>query len=64
MEAYNYSVFPEDMDSSAFERFPGLLKVGERAPDAPLTRLSDGARVRLSEYWIGKHLVIEFGSFT
>lgn len=64
MDVYNYPVFPENMDAEAFEAFPGLLKVGQAAPDAEVTRLQDGARVKLSEYWSRKYLVIEFGSFT
>lgn len=61
---YNYPVFPEDMDAEAFQGFPNLLKVGQPAPDGELTRLSDRARARLSDYWSGRYLVIEFGSFT
>ena len=64
MTVYNYPIFPEDMDGPVFDAFPRLLKVGDAAPDAELTRLSDRARVRLSEYWHRRHLVIEFGSFT
>jgi hypothetical protein len=64
MEPYNYPVFPTDMDSANFQQFPRLLKVGQDAPDAQVTRLADGARVHLSEYWSRKYLVIEFGSFT
>lgn len=64
MESYNYPVFPENMDGPAFEEFPRLPKVGQAAPDAEVTRLSDGARVKLVDYWARKFLVIEFGSFT
>lgn len=52
------------MEEPTFEQFPNLPKVGQAAPDAEVTRLSDGDRVRLSEYWNRKYLVIEFGSFT
>lgn len=61
---YNYPIFPLDMDGEAFAQFPGLLKVGQAAPDTEVTRLSDRARVKLSEYWSRKYLVIEFGSYT
>jgi len=61
---YNYPVFPEDMEGPVFEQYPRLIKVGDSAPDAELTRLGDRVRLKLSEYWHRKYLVIEFGSFT
>jgi len=64
MESYNYPIFPTDMDNSAFDAFPKLLKVGQAAPDAQVTRLPEGQPVQLSEYWNRKFLVIEFGSLT
>jgi hypothetical protein len=40
-----------------------MLHAGERAPDGELT-LVDGERVRFSELWRQRVLVLEFGSFT
>ena len=40
-----------------------MLHAGERAPDGELMLL-DGERVRLSELWSRKGVVLEFGSFT
>ncbi len=62
-EPYNYVNFPQDLDGALFAAFPKVLRVGEPAPDGEATRL-DGARVRLSEYWRGSPVVIEFGSIT
>jgi hypothetical protein len=41
----------------------GSLKVGALAPDLALTRY-DGAKVRLSELWAAKPVVLIFGSCT
>jgi hypothetical protein len=66
--AYNYPRFDEhvategDMaDEDAFRASPWA---GQRAPDFTLSRLGDGAGVRLSDLWQSKPLVMEFGSFT
>ena len=65
---YNYARFDEYVESGQddleFSSFPHHLHVGMPAPDATLTRLDDGASVRLSELWSDRHLIIEFGSFT
>lgn len=65
--AYNYDRFDEYVESGVDERefgaFPDLLHAGERAPDGELT-LFDGDRVRLSELWSRRGVVLEFGSFT
>lgn len=58
---YNYATFRGQED------FVGLARahhVGERAPDAILTRLDDGDEVRLSDLWRDGHVILEFGSFT
>lgn len=61
---YNYRTFPVDMEQDVFRAFPHALKVGEPAPDGEVTRLADGARLRLSELWRQGMLVLEFGSIT
>jgi hypothetical protein len=65
--AYNYERFDEYVESGVDERefgaFPNMLHAGERAPDGELTVL-DGERVRLSELWGTRGVVLEFGSFT
>ena len=67
MSAYNYEHFDVYVESGEdeceFGRFPNILHAGERAPDGELTVLG-GARVRLSELWQRRSLVLEFGSFT
>ena len=63
-EAYNYEHFPQDLDGALFTAFQNRLRVGTPAPDGEVTRLEDGARVFLSEYWRASPLVIEFGSIT
>ncbi len=67
MTAYNYEHFDRYVESGQDERefgaFPNMLHAGERAPDGELTPL-DGERVRLSELWQERGLVLEFGSFT
>jgi hypothetical protein len=52
------------MDMEDFERFPGVLKAGEPAPDGELVNAADGRRVRLSECWRSGPVVMEFGSIT
>jgi hypothetical protein len=65
--AYNYERFDEYVESGTDERefgaFPNMLHAGERAPDGELQRLG-GERVRLSELWRERGIVLEFGSFT
>jgi hypothetical protein len=65
---YNYNRFDEYVESGEdeieFSSFPDHLHAGDPAPDATLTRLDDGATVRLSELWMTRNLVIEFGSYT
>jgi len=64
---YNYERFDEYVESGVDERefgaFPNMLHAGERAPDGELMLL-DGERVRLSELWVERAVVLEFGSFT
>jgi len=65
--AYNYEHFDlyveSGQDDREFGAFPNMLHAGERAPDGELTPL-DGERVRLSDLWRERGLVLEFGSFT
>jgi len=67
MSAYNYEHFDAYVESGEDERefggFPNALHAGERAPDGELTVLG-GDRVRLSELWRRRGVVLEFGSFT
>ena len=67
MAGYNYERFDlyveDGQDELEFGAFPNMLHAGERAPDGELTLL-DGERVRLSELWRRRGLVLEFGSFT
>lgn len=67
MNAYNYEHFDAYVESGEdeleFGRFPNILHAGERAPDGELTVLGS-SRVRLSELWRRRGLVLEFGSFT
>lgn len=46
------------------QRHQGGLAVGDRAPDASLAALDGRSRVRLSERWGTKPLVLVFGSYT
>lgn len=66
--AYNYAHFDEYVESGAAERefgaFAGRLHAGEQAPDFSATLLDDGTSVRLSDWWRGQPVVVEFGSFT
>ncbi len=62
---YNYPHFPRDhIDGRLFAAFPDHLRVGAETPDGELIRLADGARVRLSECWSARPVVVEFGSVT
>jgi hypothetical protein len=65
---YNYEHFDEHIgeggEHTALAAFRESLHAGQRAMDADLTRLDDGAQVRLSDLWRSKPLVVEFGSFT
>ncbi len=67
MPAYNYEHFDAYVaggeDEREFGAFPNALHAGERAPNGELTQL-DGERVRLSDLWRGRGVVLEFGSFT
>jgi len=67
MSAYNYERFDayveSGLDEQEFGRFPNVLHAGEQAPDGELTAL-DGSRVRLSERWQRRGVMLEFGSFT
>ena len=67
MSAYNYEHFDVYVESGEDKRefgaFPNALHAGERAPDGELTVLA-GERVRLSELWRQRGVVLEFGSFT
>lgn len=67
MSGYNYERFDEHVtcgDSGReFGLFPSMLHAGEYAPDGELTFLG-GERVRLSELWAERGVVLEFGSFT
>lgn len=60
---YNYHHF-HHINDPAFEAFRSHLPVGSTAPDGVLTRLDDGARVTLQEYFRSGPVVIEFGSLT
>jgi len=64
---YNYERFDVYVESGQDERefaaFPDTLHAGERAPDGELTLL-DGERVRLSELWRERGVVLELGYFT
>ena len=64
---YNYERFDAYVergdDAREFGAFPNMLHAGERAPDGELTVL-EGERVRLSELWRTRGIVLEFGSFT
>jgi hypothetical protein len=67
VDGYNYKQFDAYVESGVDERefaaFPNMLHAGERAPAGNLTLL-DGERVRLSELWRQRGLMLEFGSFT
>lgn len=61
IEGYNYSVF---VGSEDFMDFRTLVPVGSSAPDFEAKLLETGGPVKLSEYWKGNDVLIEFGSFT
>ncbi len=61
---YNYAVFPPEEDVEIFRGFPEHLKVGERAPDPPLTDLDTGETTALSTYTRRGLTVVELGSLT
>jgi hypothetical protein len=46
------------------QRHKGALRVGDLAPDAALAALDGRSKVRLSERWGTKPLVLVFGSYT
>lgn len=61
---YNYDEFvPEKFEQWLnFENSPPL---GQEAPDFPLIRMEDEARVYLSDVWSTHvYTIVEFGSFT
>ena len=58
---YNYTIFEAKED---FVSFRTSLQVGSRAPDFTATLLETGQKVRLSDYWQERDLLIEFGSLT
>lgn len=61
--SYNYATF-EASEEDVFPGFRNALPVGSAAPDAVVTVASTGQTARLSDYWRGHDLVIEFGSLT
>jgi len=60
---YNYDSFiPENF--MQWMQFGNSPKLGEPAPDFPLSHL-DGKQVQLSDVWSAQaYTVVEFGSFT
>lgn len=64
MADYNYESFPLDLEMPDFAAFPGVLRVGERAPNGKLVEAATGESVRLSAFWRSGPVVIEFGSIT
>ena len=52
------------MDSHDFGNFPTILKAGQQAPDGEVINVSDGSKVKLSDFWKKGPVVIEFGSIT
>ena len=61
VEAYNYAAFAGTDDFLAFRT---ALPVGSPAPDFAARLADDGQEVRLSDYWRGQDLLLEFGSLT
>ena len=59
--AYNY---PECIGDDDFLAFRTALLVGSAAPDVAVTVAATGEPGRLSDFWRGADLVIEFGSLT
>lgn len=58
---YNYPVFEGTDDFLAFRT---ALPIGSLAPDGEVVIAATGQRSRLSEFWRGHDLLIEFGSLT
>lgn len=58
---YNYAEFVGDDDFLAFR---SVLPVGSAAPDVAVTVAGTGEAARLSDFWRGGDLAIEFGSLT
>lgn len=63
IEGYNYATF-EASEEAVFPGFRTALPVGSAAPDVAVTIADTGQPARLSDYWNGRDLVIEFGSLT
>lgn len=61
VEAYNYANFEGGENFLAFRT---ALQVGSAAPDFEAILLDSGERVRLSDYWAHREVLIEFGSLT
>ena len=61
VETYNYATFEGTDDFLAFRT---ALPVGSLAPEAEVLLAESGEPVRLSEFWRGQDLLIEFGSLT
>lgn len=64
MAAYNYESFPRDLDMADFHAFPGVMTVGDRAPNGELIDAATGEPVKLSRFWRSGPAVLEFGSIT
>jgi hypothetical protein len=45
-------------------RTEGILRQGDLAPDLELERLDGSGRMKLSQLWTGRPLVLLFGSYT
>ncbi len=58
---YNYPVFEGTDDFLAFRT---ALPIGSITPDGEVVIAATGQRTRLSEFWRGRDLLIEFGSLT
>ena len=50
------------MDAAVFAAFRDGLRPGMRAPDGDLIDARTSELVRLSDYWRGGPLIVEFGS--
>jgi hypothetical protein len=65
---YNYPRFDgyasAGGDLADEEAFRASAWPGQSTPDLTLLRLGDRAAVRLSDLWLSRPLVMEFGSFT
>ncbi len=62
IETYNYAHFQGG--GGEFLAFRTILPVGSKAPDFAALLLETGQPVRLSDYWQGRDVLIEFGSLT